>query len=93
MPPADLPEPPAALLVVPGTVAQAPATGLVLPDELGRALSDAPPEVRSSVMSIMHTLFLQGGQQRLGRGVSGEVDSGVRMYNDDDVAPPQYTSQ
>ena len=93
VPPADLPEPPAALLVVPGTVAQAPATGLVLPDELGRALSDAPPEVRSSVMSFMHTLFLQGGQQRLGRSVAGEVDSGVRMYNDEDIAPPQYTSQ
>ncbi|TFK85460.1 hypothetical protein K466DRAFT_664486 [Polyporus arcularius HHB13444] len=75
------------------TVPQSPASGLVLPDELGRALSDAPPEVRSSVMSFVHTLFLQGGQRPLGGGVAGEVDSGVRMYEDEYTPPPQYTTR
>ncbi|KAI0691294.1 hypothetical protein C8T65DRAFT_670579 [Cerioporus squamosus] len=76
------------------TVPQSPAAGLVLPDELGRALSDAPPEVRSSVMSFMHTLFLQGGQRPFGgSGGAGEVDSGVRMYDEEYVPPPQYTTQ
>ncbi len=70
-----------------------PASGLVLPDELGRALSDAPPEVQSSVMSFVHTLFLQGGQRPLGGGVAGEVDSGVRMYDEEYVPPPQYTTR
>ncbi|RPD67557.1 hypothetical protein L226DRAFT_566248 [Lentinus tigrinus ALCF2SS1-7] len=72
-----------------------PASGLVLPDELGRALSAASPEVRSGIISFMHSLLQGGpGQQRSGAGgPAGEVDSGMRMYDDDYVPPPQYTTQ
>ena len=74
---------------------------LVLPTEIGRALSYAPPDVQSSAISLFRSFFLRGrpggvDSQTHIDVLTREVDSGLRMPVYDDagyVPPPEYTTQ
>lgn len=74
---------------------------LILPTEIGRALSYAPPDVQSSAISLFRSFFLRsrpGGadSQTHIDVLTREVDSGLRMPVYDDagyVPPPEYTTQ
>ena len=70
---------------------------LILPTEIGQALSYAPPEVQSSVISLFRSLFLRSGSGIQSREVTSmqtrsEVDSGLRLLNDAYGPPPEYTT-
>ncbi|RDX56262.1 hypothetical protein OH76DRAFT_1396611 [Lentinus brumalis] len=75
-------------------------TPLILPTEIGQALTYAPPEVQSNVLSLFRSLFLRSGgapnhrrpEPGTGLHLHAEVDSGLRMYNDAYVPPPEYTT-
>ncbi|KAI0717544.1 hypothetical protein C8T65DRAFT_828096 [Cerioporus squamosus] len=91
----------------PASFPPSPDAPLVLPTEIGRALAYAPPDVQSSVMSLFRSLFLRSASgsgttghiahRRPGEAsddmhIRAEVDSGLRMYNDGYVPPPEYTT-
>ena len=66
----------------------------MLPTEIGRALSYAPPDVQSSAISLFRSFFQRGRPGGVDSQIR-EVDSGLRMPVYDDagyVPPPEYTT-